>query len=159
MVGLDSRLLALLIFIIALLSGACGYGRARRPSAALLEDRPARRWHPCTPDDCPCCRAAVPDRGPQAPAAPSVRPWVEVKSRRGAPKRRPTAGYACPTPTSPYYGIADDGIHALIAYGHHGTHERIRDLCCQACGTKFSARHGTVNDHDSWFWHKEGAVP
>jgi IS1 family transposase len=84
------------------------------------------------------------DRKPGTALAPSVRPWAEVKSRRGAPKRQPTAGYACPTPTCPYFGIADDGIHALIAYGSHGQRERIPDLCCQACGTKFSVRHGTA---------------
>jgi IS1 family transposase len=84
------------------------------------------------------------DRKPGATLSPSVRPWGEIKSRRGAPKRRPTAGYACPTPACPYFGISDERVHALIAYGCHGTRERIPDLCCQACGTKFSVRHGTA---------------
>ena len=139
------RWLVVLFVLLALWLGAAAWRRLRRrPSAVPRDARPPRRWHPRTPEDCPCCRLAVSDRGKQPHHAPSVRPWVTVKSRRGAPKRRPTAGYACPTSTCPYFGITDDRIHALIAYGYHGAHEHIPDLCCQACGTKFTARHGTA---------------
>jgi IS1 family transposase len=141
---MSDRPLLLIILLAAVLAGAEWRWRARRPSGGPQGSGRPRCWHPRTPDDCPCCRLAVPDRGRRASEAPSVRPWGEVKSRRGAPKRRPTAGYACPTSTCPYFGIADDGIHALIAYGSHGKRERIPDLCCQACGTKFSARRGTA---------------
>jgi IS1 family transposase/transposase-like protein len=126
------------------LAGAWWHWRARSPSGAPTGVGRRRHWHPRTPDDCPCCRGTALDRVPGAAIAPSVRPWVEVKSRRGAPKRQPTAGYACPTPTCPYFGITDARIHALIAYGQHGTQERIPDLRCQACGTKFTARRGTA---------------
>jgi transposase-like protein/IS1 family transposase len=53
-------------------------------------------------------------------------------------------GYACPTPACPYYGIADERVHALVGYGHHGSSDRIQDFRCQACGTKVSARRGTA---------------
>ena len=47
-----------------------------------------------------------------------------------------------PSPACPYYGIADERVHALVGYGHHGTADRIQDFRCQACGTKVSAaRH------------------
>jgi hypothetical protein len=143
----DPRWLVVLVVLLTLVWGASAWRRLRRTSAVLSDVRPSRRWHPRTPDDCPCCRLAVSDCGRQASEPPSVRPWVEIKSRRGAPKRRPTAGYACPTPTCPYFGIADERLHALIAYGYHGASERIPDLYCQACGTKFTARHGTALYH------------
>jgi IS1 family transposase/transposase-like protein len=111
--------------------------------------RPARRraWCPRTPDDCAACRAA-PAPGVAAGAVPGpVRPWADVKGRRGAPKRLATAGYACPSPACPYYGIVDERVHALVGYGHHGTSDRIQDFRCQACGTKVSARRGTALAH------------
>jgi hypothetical protein len=40
------------------------------------------------------------------------RPWPEVKSRRGAPKRIDTEGFACPNPQCPYSGITEAHIHA-----------------------------------------------
>ena len=55
-----------------------------------------------------------------------------------------TVGYACPNPDCFYCGITDDQVHALVGCGGHGRHEYIRDLKCQACGTKFSVRYGTV---------------
>jgi len=108
--------------------------------------RPAgrRAWRPRTPDDCAACQAAPVPGMAAGTARWSVRPWSEVKGRRGAPKRLATAGYACPSPACPYYGIADERVHALVGYGHHGTSERIQDFRCQACGTKVSARRGTA---------------
>jgi len=71
------------------------------------------------------------------------RPWREVKSRRGAPKRVNTEGFACPNPKCPYVGIADDQIHALVGDGKHGRAELIQTFRCQACRTTFSARRHT----------------
>jgi len=46
-----------------------------------------RLLKPRSPDDCPACRfASTPASGGEQAPAP-VRPWREVKSRRGAPKR------------------------------------------------------------------------
>src|SRR5712692_8706057 len=51
------------------------------------------------------------------------RPWPEVKSRRGAPKRIPTEGFACPNQQCLYFGIPDAHIHALVGDGKHGRAE------------------------------------
>ena len=71
------------------------------------------------------------------------RPWSEVKSRRGAPKRVETEGFACPNQQCAYCGITDAHIHALVGDGKHGRVERIQTFRCQACNTTFSARRHT----------------
>lgn len=112
--------------------------RRRTPGVA---SRIARRWRARTPDDCPACRL----QGCAPPTtAPTPPPWRDRKSRRGAPRRVATAGYACPARACPYYGITDERIHALVGYGHHGATAHIQDFRCQACGTKVSARRGTA---------------
>jgi IS1 family transposase len=100
-----------------------------------------RLLKPRCPDDCPACRlASTPSSGGElAPA----RPWREGKSRRGAPKRVNTEGFACPNPKCSYVGITDDQIHALVGDGKHGRAERIQTFRCQACRTTFSARRHT----------------
>ncbi len=77
------------------------------------------------------------------PVRPFIRPWHERKSRRGAPKRIATEGFACPTPICAYYRITDAQVHALVGDGSHGKHERIQTFRCQACTTTFSARRDT----------------
>jgi hypothetical protein len=71
------------------------------------------------------------------------RPWREVKSRRGAPKRVNTEGFACPNRQCTYYRITEAHMHALVGDGKHGQAERIQTLRCQACRTTFSARRDT----------------
>jgi transposase-like protein len=73
-----------------------------------------------------------------------VRPWCEVKSRRGAPKRVNTEGYACPNQQCAYFGITDAHIHALVGDGMHGHAERIQTFRCQACRTTFTSRRNTA---------------
>ncbi len=99
-----------------------------------------RLLKPRTPLDCPVCRLALPSVGP---ASAPKRPWSEVKSRRGAPKRIPTAGFACPNQQCAYFGITDAHIHALVGDGKHGHAEQIQTFRCQACRTTFSARRDT----------------
>jgi transposase-like protein len=77
------------------------------------------------------------------PALPPVRPWREVKSRRGAPKRVNTQGFACPNRKCPYSGITNADIHALVGDGTHGHAEQIQTFRCQACRTTFTARRHT----------------
>jgi hypothetical protein len=72
-----------------------------------------------------------------------VRPWCEVKSHRGAPKRIETEGFACPNQQCPYFGNTDARIHALVGDGKHGQAEQIQTFRCQACRTTFSARCNT----------------
>src|SRR5262245_17218629 len=107
----------------------------RRPSAqsriAALTAMPQRLLKPRTPDDCPvCCQQTAPPT-PKAPTSTPVTPWCEVKSRRGAPKRIATQGFACPNRTCMYYRITDAQIHALVGDGAEGKVERIQTLRCQ----------------------------
>jgi IS1 family transposase len=70
-----------------------------------------------------------------------------VKSRRGAPKRVNTEGFACPNEQCAYFGITDAHIHALVGDGKHGQSERIQTFRGPACRTTFSARHDTPLYH------------
>ncbi len=72
-----------------------------------------------------------------------MRPWRDLKSRRGAPKRIATDGFACPNPACLYRGIDDAQVHALVGDGTHGKSERIQTFRCQACGTTFTSRRDT----------------
>ena len=102
-----------------------------------------RLLKPRTPDDCPACRHASTPSSGGGPAPLPVRPWREVKSHRGAPKRVNTEGFACPNRMCPYVGITDAHVHALVGDGKHGLAEPIQTFRCQACHTTFSARHDT----------------
>jgi len=66
-----------------------------------------------------------------------------MKSRRGAPKRVNTEGFACPNPQCSYSGITDAHIHALVGDGKHGHVERIQTFRGPACHTTFTARRHT----------------
>ena len=103
-----------------------------------------RLLKPRTPLDCPICRLSS---SGVRPASAPVRPWGEVKSRRGAPKRIHTDGFACPNRKCPYSGITDAHIHALVGDGKHGRTEQIQTFRCQACRTTFSARRHTPLYH------------
>ena len=102
-----------------------------------------RLLKPRTPDDCPSCRLASPPSSSTEPAPAPVRPWSEVKSRRGAPKRIDTEGFACPNPQCRDFGNTEAHVHALVGDGKHGQAERIQTFRCQACHSTFSARRDT----------------
>lgn len=91
--------------------------------------------------DCPACRLPCTHSSVAGPAP--VRPWCETKSRRGAPKRIHTQGFACPNPQCPYFGITEAHIHALVGDGKHGCAEQIQTFRRQACRTTFTARRHT----------------
>jgi 5-methylcytosine-specific restriction endonuclease McrA len=69
---------------------------SHRPSfpsqSAAVTARIQRLLKPRIPDDCPRCHQ---QRLQQAPRRP-VTPWRDHKSRRAAPKRIATQGFACP---------------------------------------------------------------
>jgi hypothetical protein len=119
---------------------------ALQTSSSLGEakrSRLPRLLKPRSPDDCPACRlGSTPKSGGRQASAP-VRPWCEVKSRRGAPKRINTEGFACPNRQCRYFGNTDAHFHALVGDGKHGQAERIQTFRCQACHTTFSARRDT----------------
>ncbi len=96
-----------------------------------------------SPRDCPACRLSSTLSSSVELAPPPVRPWREVKSRRGAPKRVNTEGFACPHHQCPYFGITDAHIHALVGDGKHGHAERIQTVHCQSCRTTFTTRRHT----------------
>jgi hypothetical protein len=114
----------------------------RRPIAAV-NARVQRLLKPHKPDDCPICRQQAALLAHTAPLDPRVTPWREFKSRRGAPKRIDTQGFACHNRSCMYYQITDAQIHALVGDGTEGRHERIQTFRCQACGATCSARRHT----------------
>ena len=114
-----------------------------RTGAVMVPATVHRLLKPRTPHDCPACRQQAAHPPTYAPTAPRVQPWRERKSRRGAPKRINTHGFACPTPTCDYYRITDAQVHALVGDGTHGKADRIQTFRCQACRTTFSARLNT----------------
>jgi IS1 family transposase len=111
--------------------------------AVALHTAVHRLLKPRTPLDCPaCCLTSTLSSGVEPPPTP-VRPWREVKSCRGAPKRVNTDGFACPNRKCLYFGITDAHIHALVGDGKHGQAERIQTFRCQACRTTFTSRRHT----------------
>jgi IS1 family transposase/transposase-like protein len=131
-----------LILSLALLWRLCWFHlQPFHSQAARRRTLVQRLLKPRSPDDCPACRlGCTPSLGVEPPP---VRPWREVKSRRGAPKRIPTEGFACPNQQCPYFGITDSHRHALVGDGKHGRAEQIQTFRCQACRTTFSARRDT----------------
>jgi len=93
--------------------------------------------------DCPFCRLACPPSPSARPASAAVRPWGEVKSRRGAPKRVNTQGFACLNQQCLYFGITDSHMHALVGDGKHGRVEHIQMFRCQDCHATFTAKRNT----------------
>ena len=73
-----------------------------------------RLLKPRSPLDCPSCRLSCTPSPAVGPASVPIRPWSEVKSRRGAPKRVETEGFACPNQQCAYCGITDAHIHAAF---------------------------------------------
>jgi IS1 family transposase len=117
-----------------------------RPSSSrerVKRHRLHRLLKPRCPDDCPACRLGSTPSVGGGPAHAPVRPWSEVKSRRGAPKRIPTEGFACPNRQCSYFGNTDAREHALVGDGTHGRAEQIQTFRCQACRATFSARRNT----------------
>jgi IS1 family transposase/transposase-like protein len=136
-------LLCVLMFSLSRLCFLCWPHRGPAQSAAAKRTPLHRLLKPRSPHDCPACRLASTLSPIVEPAPPPVRPWREVKSRRGAPKRVNTEGFACPNRKCLYSGITDAHVHALVGDGTHGHAERIQTFRCQACHTTFSARRDT----------------
>src|SRR5438270_7890052 len=76
----------------------------RSRAAAKLRTTIQRLLKPRSPRDCPACRLASTLSSVVEPAPLPVRPWREMKSRRGAPKRVNTEAFACPNRKCPLLG-------------------------------------------------------
>src|SRR6266699_1811502 len=134
-----------LLFSLVLLCALCWPhpGPAQSRAAAKMRTTLHRLLKPRCPDDCPACRLVSTASSGGGPAPLPVRPWCEVKSRRGAPKRVNTEGFACPNPQCAYFGITDAQFHALVGDGKHGHAEQIQTFRGPACRTTCSARRHT----------------
>ena len=118
------------------------FNRSQRdPSSPLPSPRGPGPLRPRTPDDGPDCRDAA--AAPAAASPASGLPYAQLKSRRDRPKSIDTAGFACPHPDCPYFGITDPNGHALVGYGGHGQRTFIQDICGQACGRTVTSRRHT----------------
>ncbi len=112
--------------------------KGTKPSrAAKLRVMKPKSWK-----DCPECRKSKTIE--TIISKPMPVPWSQKKGQGGRKKTISTQNYFCSNPECEYYLIADEQIHALVANGHHGKYEEIRDLKCQACGKKFTIRKHTV---------------
>jgi hypothetical protein len=124
-------LLPLLILSLARLRHLYCSHHCPPPSRAVAVHTTVQRLlKPRSPLDCPACLFPSTLSSAVGPAPPPVRPWCEVKSQRGAPKRIDTQGFACPNHKCPYSGITDARIHALVGDGKHGHAERIQTFRC-----------------------------
>lgn len=134
--------------------------RFRQPHApsTALATTVQRCLKPRTPADCPACRCQSTAAPARVPPRSSPRPWCELKSRRGAPKRISTDGFACLNRACAYYRITDAQVHALVGDGTHGKHEHIQTFRCQACRVTFSARRHTPSYRLKTASHQVGLV-
>ena len=136
-------LLLLLPFLAQLCHLYWTHDQPSHSKAEAMRTTVQRLLKPRTPLDCPACRLSCTPSSAVRPAPTPVRPWCEVKSRRGAPKRGNTDGFACPTHQCPSFGITDAPIHALVGDGKHGHAERIQTVRGPACRPTFTARRHT----------------
>jgi hypothetical protein len=106
---------------------------------------------PRSPGDCPTCRLSSTFSSMVEPAPLPVRPWREIKSRRGAPQRMNTQGFACPNHKCPYFGITDAHVHAPLWRWHSWPGFAHPDLSrpCLSHDVHCSARHPLVPSENS----------
>ena len=137
-------LLFFLMFALTRLCSLCWPHHCPAHSAAIAKRTPIQRLlKPRSPRDCPACCLSCTISAGVGPAPTSVRPWREVKSRRGVPKRVNIEGFSCPNLQCPYSGITDAQVLALVGDGTHGRTEQIQTFRCQACHSTFTARRHT----------------
>jgi hypothetical protein len=79
--------------------------RAQNPSILTKIPRPLK---PRSADDCDLCCGAKSKPLKSVTEGPVVRPWPELKSRRGHPKQISTEGFACANVSCQYFGIKNE---------------------------------------------------
>jgi len=97
-----------------------------------------RKWKPKSPKDCPDCQSGI----ELAILKPNVAviPYIDRKSTRGRSKQISTQGFACPNPECDYFGVTDQGLHAVVGDGKRGIDKHIQYWKCQWCDKRFSSR-------------------
>jgi hypothetical protein len=119
-----------------------------------------RLLKPRTPLDCPACRLSCAHSSVVGPAPLPVRPWREMKSRRGAPKRVNTEGFACPNHQCPSFGITDAHIHAAFRrwQAWHGFAHPDVSRSCLPYHVHFQAQHCPVPAENPFSADRKGAL-
>ncbi len=117
--------------------------KALKKKRSLAVPKKSRELKAKTENDCPYCDQGE-DKQTTPPPETTHAPYSQIKSKRGRKKKICTHNYFCSNPDCYYYLVADERIHALIGYGSHGKYERIQDLYCQLCETKFTIRKWTL---------------
>jgi len=113
--------------------------KALTKKRSLAKTTKSRELKVKTENDCPYCGKGEHKQTIPPPESTLI-PYCETKSKRGRKKKICTHNYFCSNPLCYYYQVTDESIHALIGYGANGKHERIPDLYCQCCKTKFTVR-------------------
>ena len=111
----------------------------KRPTAKSTTPRSLKAK---SEEDCPYCQAGHAETTP--PPETSLIPYSQTKGKGGRKKQICTQNYFCSNPRCYYYQVTDERVQALIGYGSDGTYERIPDLFCQACESKFTIRKYTL---------------
>ena len=123
--------------------------RPSSPKGVAKRSSLPRLLKPRTPDDCRACRLGTPPALGGGTVSAPVRPWREVKSRRGAPQRFNTEGFACPNPQCQSFDNPDAQFHALVGDGKHGRAEQIQTFRYQACRATFRVLPSDMVDNST----------
>jgi hypothetical protein len=129
-------------------------------AAAKMRSTVQRLPKPRSPLDCPACCLASTLSSVAEPVPLPGRPWREMKSRRGAPKRVNTEGFACPNRQCLYSGITDAHIHAA-SWGWHAWPCRAHpDLSLSGLPhhVQCSTPHPFISFENPLSPHRDGAV-
>ncbi len=120
-------LLSLLILCLVRLCSLCWpHHCPAQPAAAARYTLIQRLLKPRSPHDCPACRLSCTLSSGVGSAPHPVRPWREVKSRRGAPKRVNTEGFACPNHHIDSNKIEKLNPHPAFLVGGRGPRAHLR---------------------------------
>lgn len=87
----------------------------RQPSDPAVVATVQRLLKPRSSTDGPACRRQLAWSPLASAQPPSVRPWRELTSRRGAPKRITTDGFACPNHACLSYASTDPQAQMSLA--------------------------------------------
>ncbi len=154
-------LLSLLILCLLRLGSLYWPHHGPAKSAAVARRTPIHRLlKPRSPHDCSVCRLSSTLSSSVEPAPLPVRPWREVKSRRGAPKRVNTEGFACPNQQCPSSGITDAHIHATLRGWHAWPCRADPDVSrpCLPHHVQCSTAHSLVPFENPLLPDRDGAV-